>query len=39
MHRQAWAYWFIAPTTLTIFLVFIYPLGVALWTSLHYDIM
>ena len=39
MHRHAWAYWFIAPTTLTIFLVFIYPLGVALWTSLHYDVM
>ncbi len=37
--KHAWAYWFIAPTTLTIFLVFVYPLGVALWTSLHYDIM
>ena len=43
VHRQletrAWAYWFIAPATLTIFLVFVYPLVVALWTSLHYDVM
>ncbi len=39
MKKNAWAYWFIAPTTLTILLVFIYPLGVALWSSLHHDIM
>lgn len=39
IEKHAWAYWFIAPTTLTIFLVFVYPLGVALWTSLHYDVM
>jgi len=39
LEERAWAYWFIAPTTLTIFSVFVYPLGVALWTSLHYDVM
>jgi len=37
--RRAWAYWFIAPTTLAIFLIFCYPLGVALWSSLHFDVM
>lgn len=37
--RETWAYWFLGPATLMIVLVFIYPLVVAFWTSLHYDVM
>lgn len=37
--HESWPYWFIAPATTMIVLVFIYPLMVAFWTSLHYDVM
>ena len=32
-------YLFLAPTALTVLLVFVYPLAMSLWSSFHYDVL